>query len=98
MRVCQELVDELDEQGLQRVLNAARRARVGQSGGQVGEDAQGDVELTDGEQAGVLDQTAGGEVNDERLRGDRPGHTVAFVALCHDFEPPRGLSGCCYSA
>jgi hypothetical protein len=82
----QELIDELNEQGLQRVLNVARRARVGQAGGQVGENAEGNVELSHGEQSGVLDKTACGEVNNERLRADRPGHRVAFVALCHDLS------------
>ena len=64
----EELVDLLHQQGLQRVFDVLGGARVGQASGEVGQDAEGHVEFADGEEAGVLDETAGLEIDDERLR------------------------------
>jgi len=48
--------DELDEQGFERVLDELGGTRVGETSGEVGEDASADVELSNGEEAGVLDE------------------------------------------
>ena len=84
----EELVDLLDEQGLEGVLDEERGAGVGQALGEIGQDAEPDIELADGEEAGVLDEASGGEIDDDRLRAGGPSHRVAVVALRHVCEPP----------
>lgn len=86
----EELIDELDQQRLQGVADVARRTGIGEAPGQIGQDAKTNVEGANDEQAGVLDEAAGGEVHLQWLRADGPGHTVRLLACGHD----TSLRGC----
>jgi hypothetical protein len=59
------------------VLDVLGGACVGQASGQVGQHPEGYVEFADGEQARVLVESAGPEIDDQRLRADLPSHRVA---------------------
>jgi hypothetical protein len=64
-------------------------ARVGQLGGEVGDDAQGAFEGADGEQAGVGDEATALEIDAELLRADVPQGKVVVNFPSHDLEPPQ---------
>jgi len=54
----QDLVDRLGEEGFGGMVDELGRARVGEAGGQVGDDAQRALEGADGQEAGIGNQAA----------------------------------------
>ena len=68
----QDRVDLLGEEGFGGVVDELGGAGVGESRGQVGDDAQGAFQGADGEQAGVGDDAAAVESDVELLRAEVP--------------------------
>jgi len=85
----QEGVDLLGQDRLDGVADEPRGARVGQSPGQVGEDAQGPLQGADGEQPGIGDDAAAVEIDEELLRAEVPQGKVVVALGSHDREPPQ---------
>jgi hypothetical protein len=85
----QDLIDGLREQRLGRVFDQPGRARVGESLGQVGDDAQRFLQGADGEETGIGDDAATVESSVQLLRADVPEGKVGFPFDDHDREPPH---------